>query len=302
VSAVEETLAWEAEQRPRAAAAAFIGGVCTIAGSLLYLLALRDAPTEDDGFISLTEALNARLNGQAPSERSLLAAQIAERQDHAPAIWLSVALSCIGVVLAMLALLYLYRATKARAPEATGRPARIAALVGLVVYPIGTLLFEGAALLDDEPHTAEQARDVLSSTPRLIGGLLQFVGTFGLGLAFVLVALNAMRVGLLTRFMGILGIIVGVLAVVQGLDLPQAIRTFWLITLAGLFAGRVVRRPPAWETGRAQPWPSQQQIREARQQAALGTNVPPSEPDSPAERGATEATAAAPKRKRKKRR
>jgi hypothetical protein len=103
-----------------------------------------------------------------------------------------------------------------------------------------------------------------------------------------------MRVGLLTRFMGILGIIVGVLAVVQ-LDVPQLIRALWLVFLGAVLAGRVRNRPPAWETGRAQPWPSQQQVREARQQAALGTNVPPSEPDAPV--GSAPA-----RRKRKKRR
>ena len=37
-----------------------------------------------------------------------------------------------------------------------------------------------------------------------------------------------MRVGLLTRFVGILGIIVGVLTVFQ-LDQPQVVRAFWLV-------------------------------------------------------------------------
>ena len=227
----------------------------------------------------------------------MIAAQLAERQDNAVASWAGAILTSLAVVLAMYALLYLYRATKARAAETTRVP-WIAALIALVAYPLGHMLSEGAVLLGDDvdpraPNAAEQAREVFGGGAVLLGETLEFFGTFALGLAFVLVALNAMRAGLLTRFMGILGIIVGVLAVVQ-LDLPQLIRTFWLVALGLLIAGRLRMRPPAWETGRAMPWPSNQQIREARQQAAAGTNVPPSEPDAP--------VAEPQKRKRKKRR
>jgi hypothetical protein len=214
-------------------------------------------------------------------------------------------LQAIAVVLTIYALLYLFRATKARAPEATTNVARIAALIAVVTFPIGAVISDAPLLLADTPANAEEARDVAGNGVRLFGEMLQFFGTFALGLAFVLVALNAMRVGLLTRFMGILGIIVGLLVVIQ-LDAPQLIRSLWLVLLGALIAGRTAR-PPAWETGRAQPWPSQQQIREARQQAVAGSNVPPSEPDAPV--GEAEAAEAAAedrptpvKRKRKKRR
>ena len=95
---------------------------------------------------------------------------------------------------------------------------------------------------------------------------LRQVGVFALGLAFVLLSLNAMRVGLLTRFMGVLGIIVGVLFIVPlGSSLP-IVQAFWLIALGALFLGYwPPGRPPAWATGEAQPWPTQQEIREARQ-------------------------------------
>ena len=298
MSTVEETLAWEAEQRPRAAAAAVVGGLFTLLGSLLFLTALRDYPSEDDGFISISESLSARLAGQPPEERSLLAAQLTERHDNAAALWAGALLASIAVALAMLALLYVYRATRARAPETTGRPAQFAVMFALVLFPIGHVISEAAVLLADEADRAEEARDAFGSGAVLLGETLEFFGTFATGLAFVLVSLNAMRVGLLTRFMGILGIIVGVLAVVQ-LDVPQLIRALWLLFLGAVIAGRLRERPPAWETGRAQPWPSQQQVREARQQAALGTNVPPSEPDAPV---SDTGEAAPARRKRKKRR
>ena len=63
----------------------------------------------------------------------------------------------------------------------------------------------------------------------------------------MLLSLNAMRAGLLTRFMGVLGMICGAALVL----LPQnPIVVFWLLALAVLFAHRWPQgMPPAWETG-----------------------------------------------------
>jgi hypothetical protein len=64
--------------------------------------------------------------------------------------------------------------------------------------------------------------------------------------------LNAMRVGLLTRFWGSLGMALGV-AVVFALPLTW----IWFLFLGFLLLGAVPGgRPPAWETGEATPWPS----------------------------------------------
>ena len=80
----------------------------------------------------------------------------------------------------------------------------------------------------------------------------------------MLTALNAMRVGLLTRFMGVLGIIVGVLFVIPLEGALPIVKVFWLVALGVLFLGRWPGgMPPAWVTGEAQPWPTQQELREA---------------------------------------
>ena len=78
-----------------------------------------------------------------------------------------------------------------------------------------------------------------------------------------------MRVGLLTRFMGVLGIIVGVLFIIPQLEgqIPF-VKIVWLLGLSLLFLQRWPKAmPPAWVTGEAQPWPTQQEIREARMAA-----------------------------------
>ena len=60
-----------------------------------------------------------------------------------------------------------------------------------------------------------------------------------------------MRVGLLTRFMGVLGVIVGVaVAPILPIDQQGIIRVFWLAALGMLFLGRWPSgTPKAWATG-----------------------------------------------------
>jgi hypothetical protein len=82
-----------------------------------------------------------------------------------------------------------------------------------------------------------------------------FGGTLSFAFAYVIIALNAMRAGLLTRFMGVLGIIVGAMMVLPILPSP-VVQIFWLGALGLLFLGRWGGgRGPAWETGKAEPWP-----------------------------------------------
>jgi hypothetical protein len=134
-----------------------------------------------------------------------------------------------------------------------------------------------------------------------LASVLLTPAALALTVAIVLLSLNGMRTGLLTRFMGALGMVVGIFQVIQvGASLPL-VQTFWLGGLAMLFAGRRPGGdPPAWRTGRAEPWPSAQQAAEARKaqrEQAPTREEPVPEPERvPA--GAHPATS---KRKRKRR-
>ena len=89
-----------------------------------------------------------------------------------------------------------------------------------------------------------------------------------------------MRVGLLTRFMGILGVITGATFVVP-LDQQSILRSFWFAALGFLIAGRWPSALPAWETGRPQPWPTSQQLREQREGLTPAPATPAPEPRLP---------------------
>ena len=75
-----------------------------------------------------------------------------------------------------------------------------------------------------------------------------------------------MRVGLLTRLMGIVGIIGGVLFLIPLTPLP-VVQSLWLVFFAAMllqFGGRPL--PEAWTAGEARPWPARERVqRQPRQ-------------------------------------
>jgi hypothetical protein len=304
VSTVEETLAWEAEWRPRAAAAAVIAAVAGVAGGLMLTLLFSSGPDESEGFRSLPESLGAAAAGREPAEPSWLVRQVDWRADRLGLFTLSTALSVIGALAALLALTYLFRAARSRNPE-IGRAVGWSIAAALALYPVGRglremgLWLDWSSFADAADPTPGAARDTGTEGVVPAAALVEILGLFALALAFVLVSLNAMRVGLLTRFMGILGVIVGALAIFQ-LDAPQVVRGIWLAFLGLLIAQRYPGgTPPAWETGRAEPWPSQQELRE-RREALRAEHRADEEPAG--DEGEPDYARGAARRKRKKRR
>ncbi len=269
----DDTLGDEQRTRVQAAASAIAAGILTIAGGALAAVVYNDLPT-----VPVLGALRERLAEKPPSP-SLKALQVLWYHDNAlklilVSIVLAVAAAAIG-----LALSHLYRSVKARRPELTPRivyaviAGAVLVAVSGIVQAIGISL-ESASFADASTQSSDAARDVLTAPVVVASLLLRQIGTFALGFGFILLALNAMRVGLLTRFMGVLGIIVGVLFMgVLGLLIPLGtslpiVQAFWLVALGVLFLGRWPGgMPPAWVTGEAQPWPTQQELRERRVEA-----------------------------------
>ena len=199
----------------------------------------------------------------------------------------------------------------------------ILAAVSGVVYAI---LIAGKA--NDFVHTAtqtyQQANQLTTSSVLLVVQLLGQVAALIVAVGFVLVSLNSMRVGLLTRFMGYLGIFAGILVLFVITPIP-VVQAYWLIAIGYLISGRwPTGMPPAWRTGKAEPWPSNAEMREQRAKSMAdrrgggrggggggGGGAPrrglfaprpapePVAPEPPAARSGTRATT--PKRKRKRR-
>jgi hypothetical protein len=126
---------------------------------------------------------------------------------------------------------------------------------------------------------------------------LQTAGTVGVAFLFVMLPLRARRVGLLTPFMGMLGVIAGALIVFPFASISAVVQAFWLGALGALFLGRWPGgRGPAWASGEAEPWPTAAQRRaEMTPPPELDPSAPPPEPEPVPQRPSSR------KRRKKKR-
>lgn len=265
----EQTLAREQRQRPAAAVAAVIAAVCPLVAALVAAGVLRDRPR-----VLLVDALRDAAGQPLPGGREgLRTAQILFYDERAFRLLAAAVISALGALALIVALGYLYRATRARRPQ-TPQVAIVMAVSGAVMAAVGGLVLQIAVTIEAGDFasagdfSSAAARDAFEGGFLVAAQIVSEVAKLAIGFGFVMIALYAMRAGLLTRFMGTLGIIVGVLFVIPlGSQLP-VVQTFWLLAVAALFMGRWPQGvPPAWATGRAEPWPSQQELREARERA-----------------------------------
>lgn len=281
---VEETLAYERSRGRIAGIAAILAGLLTLAGGILAGVLYQDFPR-----VMLVDALREAA-GEDIGRPGLRTEQILFYDDKAlELLGLSIALA-IGGFLILLPLGYLARATRARRPEFP-RAAFIALVAGPVLIAIAEILLQVVVTIrasdfaDGSDLGTAAAHDALRSDFIVIAQIMRQAALLALGFAFVLVALNAMRAGLLTRFMGILGIIVGILFVIPLSGQLPVVQAFWLIAcgvlLLGVWPGAGV--PPAWKTGEAQPWPSQQELREARERERARSTGGGAAKDAPAD-------------------
>jgi hypothetical protein len=309
VEATEDQLAWEARQRNPAAIAAAVAGSFIFIGSVWRGLTLSDLPHA--GLMeSLARAPRPGTVGELPSLK-LPAFEEFDRQ--AAGVLGSSVVVAIGYIGLGWALTYLAVTTRARRPEFPKLMIYIPLAAGILqalataLSAIGTNLAISDFL--DGPHTVDAAHDVTKSGLTVFASLIGLPGALGLALALVLVALNAMRVGLLTRFMGVLGMITGALQVLPFAGPIPVVQSFWLLMLALLFADRWPGgRPPSWRTGKAHPWPSAAEVREQRARAAAEARGEVYEPERPEPARAPAPVASRPspsasarKRKRKRR-
>jgi hypothetical protein len=189
-----------------------------------------------------------------------------------------------GLGLALLAapLLYLFFAALARS-DRMKRGLMLVMIIGPALVGLGSI-FSTLTLLDasdewqgdatpgvskcfedagsaDKPATEDEKTDCrddaandLRDDQSLVGPAvgLSLAGALGFLVGLMYTSLYAMRTGLLSRFWGSLGMAVGILLILPGL---QFIILGFFVYLGLLFAGWVPRRPPAWAAGEAMPWP-----------------------------------------------
>lgn len=172
-------------------------------------------------------------------------------------------LQAAGLALLAVPLLYLFQAAAARSERMRS------ALIGITVagplflaaaFVARWIAFDGAATdfvmgMGDQAADPDTRADDLIEDQSAFGVTrgLQFAGSLGIVFGLGYTSLHAMRVGLLTRFWGALGIALAVSVLLLGTALGVIAFTVALGFMIGGFWPR--GRPPAWETGEAMPWP-----------------------------------------------
>ena len=155
-------------------------------------------------------------------------------------------------------------------------------IIGGVVLGLGTLIIQVsvAALTSDfldGPRTVGVRARARRPALQQFGQVMFSVGSLLLAVGLVIISLNAMRVGLLTKLLGYIGIVAGALLVLVPLPVVQV---FWVGALGFLFLGRWPGGDlPAWRTGKAEPWPSPTAAAQAR--AERGAATQPAGPQQP---------------------
>jgi hypothetical protein len=260
----ERQLAVEGAQRLRVAACAVVAGMFFFGGQLWVTT------------IGAKEQTIGLLQGLAPALNGLRAAAIDPRTVHEQflvhnqvALIAAFVISNLGTLAMIVPLRYLAAAERVRSPAPSSLPDRLA-LYGPILLAVFLPAFEISLILGAHSYLSHSARDAAAITAATAGGvrvafqLILTLGTLGVAGAFIMVSLRSMRVGLLTRMMGIVGIIAGVLFLIPLTPLP-VVQALWLVFVGAMllgFGGRPL--PEAWAAGEARPWPPKQSARPAR--------------------------------------
>jgi hypothetical protein len=246
----DEQLAWERRTGRFAGIAAF--------GSALL------------GLASLSVGASAR-SDQTIDDR---VEKIIFDHDHSGVYMTSSWLQAVSIALLGLVLYYLFRVTRSRRAELAAPfgllGAALPPLVGAFTV-VNAIAYLDAAdrVIPKLPLPPEAAIDLVEKeTLHGTAATVGYVGSaFTLALAFTIgiISVNARRAGVLSSFMGIIGVIVGALLVLGSLfGMPPIVQYFWVTALGLLFLDRWPGqrgRGPAWESGEAEPWLTAAEVR-----------------------------------------
>jgi hypothetical protein len=254
---IRERVAAETARRSRLAVPAFAGGFLYLLSAIIISETLNGAPT-----VGLLQGLAPALSGVANPAVSPRTNEVKFISHHAFPLIAGSALAAAAVTTLMLVLLLLVDATRFRRPE-TWPATRVLVLCGGIAVAVVSIGHQVVSAIEthnfvvSSNHTNHAVEQAL--TTGTANELVDYVDLFaGLALAAGVIAamIGALRVGLLPRWMSMLGILAGVLIFlpIGGAEL-QVVPAFWMVMMGILYVGKWPNgEPPAWEAGEAIPW------------------------------------------------
>jgi hypothetical protein len=243
-------------------------GVPSVAAGILYLLSaiiissvLRGAPT-----VGVLQGLGPALTGKANPAFSPRAAEVRFESHQAFGLIAGSVLSSIAIVLLAVILLFLLRAATFRRPQ-TNRSARPLILIGGGLIALLTVVNEVVLAIrrhnfaTGHVFTTHAVNAITHNAGYDVLAIMTPLAGIALVAGMIMTVIATVRVGLLPRWMGMVG---GVSAVLLLLPAPtlDLIPAFWLVATGLLLMERWPKGdPPAWAAGAAVPWPSPATVR-----------------------------------------
>jgi hypothetical protein len=278
---IRQQVAEETERRSRLSVPAFAGGFLYLLSAIVISSTLNGAPT-----VGLLEGLKPALSGVADPAVSPRATEVKFISHHALPLIAGSFIAAVAVAALTVILLLLLDATVFRRPNTwpLARPLVIAggvavAIASLAHQIVGAIETHNFAVGHDlTSHAVDQA--LTKSTPNLIVAYLSLLAGLALAAGMITVMINALRVGLLPRWMGILGMFTALLIFlpIGGAEL-QVVPAMWMVMMGVLYSGKWPGGdPPAWTEGVPRPWPTRAQVKAEQAGRIPGAEVAASTP------------------------
>jgi hypothetical protein len=272
-SEISERIAHESARRTRLSVPAFAGGVLYLLSGIIISETLKGAPT-----VGLLQGIEPALSGVANPTVSPRAAEVKFISHHALPLISGSVLAGVAIGALTLVLLLLVDATRFRRPESWSltRPLVLfggisVALVSIAHQVLSAILTHKFVIGHDfSGHAVELA--LTKGAANEISDYLDLAAGLALAVGMIATMVGTMRVGLLTRWVGVLGIFTGVLIFLPiGGATLEVVPAFWMVAMGLLYAERWPGGdPPAWTSGEARPWPTRADQRAAKQAAEGG--------------------------------
>ncbi|HEY1457630.1 MAG TPA: hypothetical protein VGF15_03840 [Solirubrobacteraceae bacterium] len=269
----------ETARRARLGVPAVVAGVLYLLSAIILNAILNSAPT-----VGPLQGLTPALNGQANPVRSPRWEEVVYESHHALQLIAGSVLTSIALGILTVCLLFVLGAVTHRRPETSplARPLVLAggsliALLGVINEVV--LSIRRHHFVSAHNYSIHAVNAITHNTGYDILAIFTPLAGLALVAGMIITMLGCVRVGLLPRWMGMVG---GVSAVLLLLPTPtfDLIPSFWLVALGILMMGRWPKGdPPAWAAGEARPWPSQAQMRSEQLAAreAKGKKSPPAQ-------------------------
>ncbi|MGD1056718.1 MAG: hypothetical protein ABR992_04815 [Solirubrobacteraceae bacterium] len=287
---ISTQVAAETERRNRLAVPSFAGGFLYLLSAIIISSTVNAAPS-----VGLLQGLAPALAGVSSPAISPRTPWVKYISRHAFGLIAGGVLSAIALSVLTLILLLLVGATSFRRPESwrMARPLILLGGIGLVLtsvaHEVVTALESHSFVVGHDHSNAAVEHALLTSPANAVVGYIELLAGVALVAGMMGAVINAMRVGLVPRWMGFLGVFTSLLIFLPDISAElQVIPAFWMVMMGILLMGRWPKPtgdPPAWAAGVAIPWPPRGggRVRGAQPAAAAagGGSVPaPVAPES----------------------